>query len=273
MKWLSFFDGMSCGQIALNRAGLECESYQACEIDKYAISVTQKNYPGTQQLGSITDLRDVPKADIVIGGSPCQSFSMAGKMEGFDGKSGLFWEYVRCLEKANPKYFLLENVVMKKEWEDIITKALGVQPIKINSRLVSAQNRPRLYWTNIPNVTQPEDKNILLNNIIDNDVEEKYYLSEKTIATITRHVNKITRNSFNPEKSATIHANYFKMGGRDQQYIYRNNRLSKFTPNECEKLQTIPVGYTDSVSDTQRYKMIGNGWTVDVIAHIFSFIK
>jgi site-specific DNA-cytosine methylase len=270
---LSLFDGMSCGQIALNKVGIEYENYFASEIDKYAISVTQKNYPFTKQLGSITELIDVPKADIVIGGSPCQSFSMAGKMEGFDGKSGLFWEYVRCLEKANPKYFLLENVVMKKEWEDIITKALGVQPIKINSRLVSGQNRPRLYWTNIPNITQPKDKNILLNNIIDTDVEKKYYLSEKTIATITRHGNKITKSNVNPDKSATIHANYFKMGGRDQQYIYRNNRLSKLTPNECEKLQTVPMGYTNSVSDTQRYKMIGNGWTVDVIAHILSFIK
>ena len=160
---LSLFDGMSCGQIALNKAGIEYGNYFASEIEQAPIKVTQHNYPNTIQLGSVIDVKgvDLPKIDLMFGGSPCQSFSNAGKGEGFDGKSGLFWEYVRILKEVNPTYFLLENVKMKKEWKDIISKELGVEPIEINSSLLSAQNRPRLYWTNIPNVDIPKDKGLL----------------------------------------------------------------------------------------------------------------
>jgi DNA (cytosine-5)-methyltransferase 3A len=174
LKVLSLFDGLSCGQIALNKIGITPDTYYASEIDKYCIQVTQKNYPNTIQLGSIIDLKteSLPRIDLLFGGSPCQSFSSAGNGKGFDGKSGLFWEYVRVLNETQPTFFLLENVVMKKEWEDIITEALGVKPIKINSRTVSAQNRPRLYWTNIPNVSIPEDKGIVLKDIIETDIPE-----------------------------------------------------------------------------------------------------
>jgi DNA (cytosine-5)-methyltransferase 3A len=161
---LGLFDGMSCGQIALNKVGIKYDNYYASEIDVHAIKVTQHNYPNTIQLGDIHNIKgsDLPKIDLLFGGSPCQSFSSAGNRTGFDGKSGLFWEFVRVLNEVQPKYFLLENVKMKKEWEDIITKEMGVEPIRINSNLVSGQNRERLYWTNIPNLTQPEDKNIKL---------------------------------------------------------------------------------------------------------------
>ena len=151
MNVLSLFDGMSCGQIALNKSGIKYNNYYASEIDKYAIKVTQHNYPNTIQLGDITKIKgsDLPKIDLLIGGSPCQSFSNAGRGTGFDGKSGLFWEYVRILKEVQPTYFLLENVKMKKEWQDVISETLGVQPIEINSKFFVPQNRPRLFWTNI----------------------------------------------------------------------------------------------------------------------------
>lgn len=170
---LSLFDGMSCGQIALERAGIEVENYFASEIDKYAMRIALKNYPNTQQLGSVTEVKgfDLPTIDLLIGGSPCQDLSKSKTNgEGLNGeRSGLFWEYVRILNEVKPTYFLLENVVMKKEWEDVITETLGVSPIEINSNLVSAQNRRRLYWTNIPNITQPDDKGINLIDVIYDD--------------------------------------------------------------------------------------------------------
>ena len=170
---LSFFDGMSCGRIALERAGIKVENYFACEIDESAIRVAQKNYPETKQLGDVSKInaKDLPKIDLFIGGSPCQSFSSFGNGSGFDGKSGLFWEYVRVLKEIrqlNPNIlFMLENVNMKKEWRNIISKELGVEPIAFNSNLVSAQNRDRLYWTNIK-FELPEDKNILFSDILEN---------------------------------------------------------------------------------------------------------
>jgi len=270
MNVLSLFDGMSCGQIALNRVGIKYDNYFASEIDKFAIQVTQHNYPNTIQLGSITELKSesLSKIDLLFGGSPCQSFSNAGNGKGFDGKSGLFWEYIRLLKETNPTYFLLENVVMKKEWEEIITTEIGVKPIKINSRLVSAQNRPRLYWTNIPNVNQPTDKNILLKDILDTSIGIKYYLSEKAIAKIERSSFARKFATRDTEKTRTLIAGYYKIPGDG---IYYEDSIGKrrYTPTECEKLQTVPEGYTSVVSDTQRYKMLGNGWTVDVIAHIF----
>lgn len=192
MNVLSLFDGISCGQIALNKLGIKYDNYFASEIDKYAIQITQKNYPNTKQIGSVVDVKakDLPKIDLLIGGSPCQDLSKAKTDgEGLDGeRSRLLWEYVRLLKELKPKYFLLENVVMKKEWADIISNEIGVEPIKINSNLVSAQNRKRMYWTNIPNVEQPKDKNILLGDIIYDDTY-KVFTDERITKT-----KKITNN-------------------------------------------------------------------------------
>jgi len=384
MKVLSLFDGISAGQLALQRAGITVDAYYASEVDKYAISVTQKNYPNTIQLGDVTKWRewDIPwgEIDLVIGGSPCQGFSFAGKQLNFnDPRSALFFVFVDICHRVaddNPKMrFMLENVRMKKEYQDVISGYFGVQPIAINSSLVSAQNRYRLYWTNIPNVTQPDDKGILLRDILQDNVDSKHYLSDKTMDKIKRHNNKITVDLKNPNKSGTIHAGYYKMGGRDQQYViedkyylskeaidymsrlrngkprweYHKNNLDgksacltanmhkgvpygvlritgaaqrgryivdgkradhtvdsmsglteqriefredgksncltsvqkdslvgidnyicrKLTPIECERLQTFPDNWTEGISDTQRYKALGNSWTVDVVAHIF----
>lgn len=273
MNVLSCFDGMSCGQIALNKLGYKIENYFASEIDKHAIAVTQANYPNTIQLGDITKVKgkDLPEIDLLIGGSPCQGFSFAGKQLNFeDPRSKLFFEFDRLLKETKPKYFFLENVKMKKEFQDVISKYLGVQPIELNSNLVSAQNRKRLYWTNIKGFSMPEDKGIILKDILHKTINNQ--LSEKAIATITRHGNKIIKNKINPTKSATICAGYYKMGGRDQQYIYREGVLCKFSPLECERLQTVPDNYTNHVSNSQRYKMLGNGWTVDAVTEFFKHI-
>lgn len=276
MKVLSLFDGMSCGRIALERAGFEVEEYYASEIDKYAVQVSKDNYPDIIHIGDVTQVsyKDgvlhtqfgsyQTDVDMVIGGSPCQSFSVAGNGKGFDGSSGLFYEWVRILREVNPKYFLLENVCMKKEWEDVITQEVGVSPIMINSALVSAQNRKRLYWTNIEGITQPKDKGILLRDILENFIfdKEPYYIvfnsnrpknykSDKSMCLVTSGGSK-TKG----------------VGISDDSGMWR-----KLTPIECERLQTLPDNYTEGVSNSQRYKMIGNGWTVDVIAHIFSFIS
>lgn len=293
MKVLSLFDGMSCGQLALKKLGITPTKYFASEIDKYAIQVTQHNFPNTIQLGDITNI-GVAKPfldkwiydrttgeklhnigdgiDLLMGGSPCQSFSLAGDGSGFDGKSKLFWEYVRILEEVKPTYFLLENVHMKKEWEDIITAAVGVEPIRINSKLVSAQSRPRLYWTNIPNVREPVNTGIYLKDILDPNADRKYALSE---AKIDRVLNTQRGKGFfyndSHEKIGTLISGYHKLP-TDGTYIDMGFPR-KLTPLECERLQTVPEGYTDICSDTQRYKMIGNGWTIDVIAHILKNIE
>jgi len=419
MNVLSLFDGMSCGQQALERAGIKVENYFASEIDKYAIQVTMANYPNTKQLGSVVDLNgfDLPKIDLLIGGSPCQSFSFAGKRKGmatkdeqeiltlehylqlkaegfeFEGQSYLFWEFMRLLNETKPKYFLLENVKMSKKWKDILSKAIGVEPILINSNLLSAQNRQRLYWTNIPNIEQPKDKGILLKDIIEQEVDSKYFLSEKSMAWLNNRIeekhkfipripnsieksnclkvggkgvddlivhNMMPRSSTNGnggsghlcrtdgktycldtgrtnaiEIIATQIGNSVQFGnsindkgkaftlrkgnpngliikttliddeivgcgirGRDNgEGIYKSNlefrnddksntlllntntslakvnsRVRRLTPIECERLQTVKDNYTNYVSDTQRYRMLGNGWTVDVISHIFKYI-
>lgn len=267
MNVLSLFDGMSCGQIALNRAGIKYDNYYASEIDKFAIQVTQKNYPNTIQMGSVTEIlgKNLPKIDLLIGGSPCQGFSFSGKLLNFDDpRSKLFFEYARILDEVKPKYFLLENVLMKKESEDIISSILEVKPIKINSNLVSAQNRVRLYWTNIPVEGFPKDKNIKLCNILEN-----------LPFSNTPHVPVYNSNKsilYTKEKFKTLVAS----GGDKERGIGicdDNGFWRKLTTNECEKLQTVPLDYTKGVSNTQRYKMLGNGWTVDVVAHILSFIK
>ena len=202
---LSLFDGMSCGQLALQKLGIKVKQYYAAEIDKHAIQVTQHNFPNTIQLGDVTKVfaKDLPKIDLLIGGSPCQGFSFAGKQLAFDDpRSKLFFEFVRLKNECNPTYFMLENVKMKKEFEIIISKYMGVAPIEINSALLSAQNRVRLYWTNIANepyglfgdmqcmIPQPKDKGILLRDILESDVPDKYYLSEKMLKWLTKHSEK-----------------------------------------------------------------------------------
>lgn len=371
---LSLFDGMSCGRIALDRAGVKVDKYYASEVDKYAMQVTKANWPDTIHIGDVRNVSaaDLPVIDMLIGGSPCQSFSFAGKRNGmttktqekiltleqylqlkeqgfeFEGQSYLFWEYVRLLKETKPRYFLLENVLMKKEWEQVISETLGVKPIMINSALVSAQNRKRLYWTNIPGIIQPKDKGILLKDIIENEVAASYLCSDKLMARIER--KKYSQPKYNPEKTGALNtknnsgqmsvdsgttfigcvvdrdksfcidANYAKGGNLDQYFnknrrqlvftgaamrgrynedgttsqkleingTYKANALTtvakdsllafneihwrKLTPLECERLQTVPDNYTAHVSNSQRYKMLGNGWTVDVIAHIFRHI-
>ena len=265
---LGLFDGMSCGQIALKRLSLPVATYYASEIDKYAVSITQKNFPATVQLGDITNLKttDLPRIDLLMGGSPCQSFSNMGDGTGFDGKSKLFWEFVRVLKEKKPKYFLFENVVMRKDWVEIISNELGVQPIKINSGLLSTQRRNRLYWTNIPNVGQPEDLSLDFRDIIESDVDVKYQLTPRAVERV-RQKQGYDLVGF---KSKCLFATYYKnsSNSREGQIIETPDYLRRLTPRECEILQTVPIGYTEGVSDTQRYKMLGNGWTVDVIAHI-----
>jgi len=268
---VSYFDGMSCGQIALDRVGIKPEKYFAFEIDEPAIKVAQSNYPNTIQMGSVVgaDLSALPKIDLFIGGSPCQSFSNAGDGSGFDGKSGLFWEFVKALKEIKPKYFLLENVKMKKEWQQVITEALGCEPIEINSKFFSSQNRPRLYWTNIPNIKEVPVGNSTLGDVLEKDVDPKFTLSDKAVLYMDRLRNGKPRWEYHKNniqgKAACLTANMHK--GVPYGVIKELNR--RLTPLECERLQTIPDNYTSCVSNTQRYKMIGNGWTVDVIAHIF----
>jgi DNA (cytosine-5)-methyltransferase 3A len=300
MNVLSLFDGISCGQIALNKANIPYNNYFASEIDKNAIKVTQHHYPNTVQLGDVTKIEFIAsKIDLLIGGSPCQSFSSAGNRNGFDGKSGLFWEYVRVLNEVKPTYFLLENVVMKKEWEDIITKELGVEPIKINSSLVSAQNRVRLYWTNIPGVGIPEDRGITLNDVLEIDSNDNpaairgRRLNKATI--IGRRLNEAgKRSDYNKDipitqclevrATNTNKSNCLTTVDKDNVLtplpIGRHPNAFKdklsfryYSLLEYERLQTLPEGYTNLVSVSQAKKMIGNAWTVDVIAHIFSYLK
>ena len=443
LRVLSLCDGMSCGQQALERIGVNVLEYYASEIDKHAIAVTMHNYPNTKQLGSVIDVDGykLPKIDLLIGGSPCQSFSFAGKRKGmstkceteiltlehylelkaegyeFEGQSYLFWEYMRLLNEVKPKYFLLENVMMGEKWEKILSKAIGVKPIEINSALVSAQNRRRLYWTNIGMqpmglfgdlesiIPQPKDKGILLKDILESEVDDKYYLSQQRIETMLKSERSVPYVDEETKKFNCLLAGYNKIP-TDGQYVvhntmprssttgkggtgllsrndgktycldtgstnaielvgcikfgrtdeakemrkesmkngkdytpfqakeitgidydkmntlttainkdnlvmqlnpstesngcqpYQQNRIydtdgispalmaqmscgthaikherkiRRLTPLECERLQTVKDGYTSAASDSQRYRMLGNGWTVDVIAHILSY--
>ncbi len=293
MNVLSLFDGMSCGQIALDKLGIKVDNYFASEIDKYAIQVTQSNYPNTNQIGSILDVKgiDLPKIDLLYGGSPCQSFSRAGDGSGFDGKSKLFWEFVRVLKETKPTYFLLENVVMKKEWEQVITDTLGVNPVHICSSSFSAQKRQRLYWTNIPFNPDITDRGITLNDIVEGDREEilncplvldthvngsikiknatkKGFLiaNEGDSVNLEVPTSKTRRGRVGVGKTNTLNTacNYG---------MIKDGKLVKLNVNDFEALQTVPKDYTSSVSDNQRKRMLGNGWTVDVIAHIFKNLK
>ena len=263
---LSLFDGMSCGQIALNRTGISYGKYYASEIDKHAIKVTQHNYPDTIQLGSVTEIKctDLPQVDLLIGGSPCQGFSFAGKGLNFDDpRSKLFFEFVRLLKECNPKWFLLENVKMKKEFQDIISQQLGVKPILINSSLVSAQNRERLYWTNIPIQGLPNDKGLFLKDIIEIGAGKK--LSEQTAQRPRTLRNYRSEN----QKAFCMLATMWKGSQSNGMTVIDDNGLRNITPLECERLQTVPDNYTNVVADTNRYTMLGNGWNVDTISHIF----
>lgn len=276
MNVLSLFDGMSCGQIALNRMGIKPTNYFAAEIDKYAIKVTQHNYPNTVQIGDVTKVKaeDLPQIDLLIGGSPCQGFSFAGKNLNFDDpRSALFFEYARLLKECAPKYFLLENVKMKKESEAVITEILGVEPVMINSSLVSAQNRRRLYWTNIPNVSQPDDLQVGWGDIREYGVDDRYYYSEKALKWLNGHAEKTGKTLRvwgDDEKCQMIEASHHKSYSAQRFFGIEDDKgLRYITPLECERAQTVPDNYTACVSNSQRYKMLGNGWTVDVIAHIF----
>jgi site-specific DNA-cytosine methylase len=305
MNVLSCFDGISCGRIALERAGVQIDNYYSSEIDKYAIQVSKKNYPHIIQLGDITawETWDLPFINLLIGGSPCQGFSIAGAGLNFDDpRSKLFFTFVDILNhyrKINPKLlFLLENVKMKKEWRDIISSYLEVEPIEINSTLVSAQNRERLYWTNIPGITQPIDKHIILSNIIETGISDreksycidanyfkggnpKSYFDKGRRQLIFENEPIILHNVYGGfkerkprvfiEKAPTIRT--AAGGGHIPSVVTRSEVFyRKLTPIECERLQTLPDNYTEGISNTQRYKCLGNGWTVDVISHLFSFI-
>ena len=414
---LSCFDGISAGQLALQRANINVKNYYASEIDKYAIQITQKNFPDTIQLGDVTDWKkwDLPKINLIMGGSPCQGFSNSGEGKNFeDPRSKLFFTFLDILEHYTPKYFLLENVKMKKEWVKRITKEIGVEPILINSALVSAQNRQRFYWTNIPNVIQPEDKNIFLKDILLNDTEavvlhniyggfnekvprvsteksptirtarggghipsvaktfsfdringikkelekavpicasdwrglnrnqtqnclvdldklseikeianrgcamrtrrkddgknidwhdsdkensEQYVelrkdnkancltsvrkdslvITDKALEYMNRkvadgrnHWDFARHSDIEKDKSATVVANFFK--GVPYNVLKDWDCIRKFHPIECERLQNFPDNYTEGISNTQRYKGLGNSWTVDVVKHIFDFL-
>ena len=402
MNVLSLFDGMSCGMIALDRLGIKVDNYYASEIDKYAIQVSQANYPDIIQVGDITklDLSTLPKIDLVMGGSPCQGFSFAGKQLAFDDpRSALFFEFHKAISYLQPKYFLLENVKMKKEYLDIISEYMGVEPIFIQSSLVSAQSRQRYYWTNIPNVEQPEERGIVLRDILEDQPQDPTLMSDKFVA---RNGDRNCMIDKTKEKASNLSAMEYVKNGRQGDYlacdrygtpqrvgtikdggqgnriyskdgkgisisaqsggtagngnmlvetsdkpqhigtavdinghdilkrvyspdgksptintcgggnrepkvvcgayrgrynedssisqrlelrkdnktntittVQKDNVLTKdkvywrkLTPVECERLQTVPDNYTNHVSNTQRYKMLGNGWTIEVIAHI-----
>lgn len=294
MNILSLFDGISCGQIALERANIKVDKYYASEIEQFAIDITQKNYPNTIQLGDVfnIDYSKLEKIDLLIGGSPCTYWSNArakgtGRELTPDGIGGqLFMQYVKAIEEAKPKYFLYENNnSMSKEIKQFITKKLGVEPIMINSSLVSGQIRRRLYWTNIPNVVQPRDKNIKLIDVLEKKVDDKYYLSEKMkkYAMSSGTKNFYVKPEINLEKARPLTTAPNKRAGTTtyvtDDFVYGGNKekMRRLTPLEYERLQTIPENYTyltgHKFEDSKRYKVIGNGWTVDVITHILTILK
>ena len=311
MNVLSLFDGMSGGQLALQKAGLQVDKYYSCEIDEYAQSVTRYNFPNTIFLGDVTkvDFSKLKDIDIVIAGSPCQDLSFAkGNGKGLEGsRSSLFYKFVEAIEVCKPEYFLLENVKMKQEWKDIISDLLGVQPIFINSADFSAQNRQRLYWTNIPVYTWTpcNDKlqDILETGQVDRDkshcLDANYFKGGNLKSYFEKHRRQLVFNRciqvgeadikgrdilkrvYSPEgKAPTLTT--CGGGHREPKVYVPPLQWRKLTPIECERLQTVPDNYTSKgirdgkevkIINTQRYKMLGNGWTIDVIAHIFESLR
>ena len=298
---LSLFDGISCGYLALKRAGITVKSYYASEIDKNAIKISKKNYPNIIQLGDIRDITEntlikIGKIDLIIGGSPCQSLSSLNvKLKGIErgvngsGESNLFWEYVRILNivknKCNSNVrFLLENVgSAKNEEKEIINNALGCIGKSFNSKLLSAQNRNRIYWTNFNFEIPQQRKEIYMQDILEKEVDDKYYLSPKMYDSVMTPNNNgwhCGKMEINLEIARPLCATMAKMHRANQDnYISTEyhpdgkTNVRRLTPIECERLQTLPDNYTVGISDTNRYKCIGNGWTVDVIAHILSYLK
>lgn len=316
MNVLSLFDGMSCGRIALERGGIKVDNYFACEIDKYAIQVSKHNWDDIQHLGDVTKLEVycLPKIDLLIAGSPCQGFSFAGKQLNFeDPRSKLFFEFVRILKdirRYNPDVlFFLENVKMKKEYQDVISDALGIQPISLNSLLVSAQNRERIYWTNIPFYGQPQSTGKIISDILDVNVSSKHYLknsynsvlkldTEKLrLAELFKNLKPANPTITGPYCISQIENDTPSKRSRQTDRLYCTSSKSpcltasgasriKFdcgsanpsdwryiTRTEAEKLQTVPVGYTAIVSEEQAFKMLGNGWNVETILHFFKWLK
>jgi len=326
---LSLFDGMACGYEALKQAGVPVTKYYASEIDKYAIQIAKKNHPDIIHLGDVTDWKewDIEPPDLIMGGSPCQGFSFAGKQLAFDDpRSKLFFTMIDIIDNYKPQYKLLENVKMKKEYLDTITEYMGVEPLFINSALVSAQNRQRYYWYNW-GAPLPEDRGILLKDIVEGGttnyvtgggVRGRYIVDGKrqdhkmktaglttqrlevrkdgktnTLTTVQKdnvcvevfkkehtliEIGKadikgydITKRVYSPEGKCP---SLLAVSGGHQEKKVSTDGLTwrKLTPIECERLQTIPDNYTEGVSNTQRYKMLGNGWTVDVVAHLFKYI-
>lgn len=269
---LSIFDGISCARLALDKIGFKYDNYYASEIDKWSLEIAKKNYPDNLNLGDITQIDGKKLSDIelLIGGSPCQGFSLIGEQLNFeDERSALIFQFFRLLDECKPKYFLLENVKMKPECRDFISKKLGVEPIEINSSLVSGQNRRRLYWTNIPNIIQPQD--------LDIDGKTIFEDSKYEMATVRKAKGDLPRRVVPPngKKLGCLTASYYKGANGDGRPAkatifgeYSQSDLTMLTPKECERLQTIPDDYTAGISKSQRYKMIGNGFTVDVITHI-----
>lgn len=290
MNVLSLFDGISCGRVALERAGIPVTNYYASEIDKYAIQVSQKNYPDIIRLGDINEWEnwqiEWSSIDLILAGSPCQGFSIAGKQQAFDDKrSALFFRFAEILshvQSVNHRVkFLLENVCMKKEYQNVITSVVGVEPVLINSSLVSALHRKRLYWGNI-NITIPKDCSIFLKDIIqpESEIDKIFYFTEKSYKNVRKIEDRakikglgyksgiVEDIDFSTSKFKCLDANYHK-GCDGKRSMFRFGNVCRMaTPIECERLQTLPDNYTEGISNSQRYKCLGNGWTVDIIAHI-----
>lgn len=301
MNVLSLFDGISCGQVALERAGIEVNNYFASEIDKHAIKVTQSNHPNTIQIGDVTKVKgaDLPKIDLLIGGSPCQGFSLSGKQLNFDDpRSKLFFEFVRLLEETNPKYWLLENVVMKQEYQDVISQYLGVEPVKLNSALTSAQNRVRLYWANF-DITEPSDQGIKLEDVLeDTEMTEPSAIRGRRLnkaVILGRRLNEqgkrqdydksvpITQclevRATNRDKSnclTTVAKDTVLTTmeiGRHPDAFNRNLPFRNYTKIERCRLMNLPDNYCYGISYNQTVKATGNGWEVGMITHIFKNLK
>lgn len=280
---LSLFDGISCGKVALDRAGIKVKKYYASEIDKFAMQVSEKNHPDIIQLGDVTSWRswdiDWENVGLLIGGSPCQGFSFAGKQLNFnDDRSKLFFVYVDILnhiKSVNPDVkFLLENVKMKAEWQDVISGYLGVKPIRINSALVSAAKRDRLYWANF-DVEMPDDKGITFDDINQHSTD---WLSDTYIDKVSKwkaQQDPIANTTFigTNSKLPCLTARGYNQSHSGMILISDGNKYRYLTNNEAELAMTLPVDYTAGITDRERARCLGNGWTVDVIAHIFTYLN